>query len=239
MPAHGLEAGRRIVGEPAFHLAVDGDGVVVIKRDETAELPGSGQGAGFLRHAFHEAAVAEEHPGIVIHDGEALAVELVGHHALGKGHAHGRGDALTEGTRGHFHAGSHAEFGMTGSLRAELAEIADIVHGKVVSGKMQQSIEQHGGMAVGKHEAVAIGPCGIGRIMLQKTAPEGFGHVGHAEGRAGMTGLRFLDGVDGKGAYGIGKFCTSRHKGCLLGGIAGKNQRAAAVKAARRSPKGG
>ena len=36
MPAIGLEALRRVVAEPADHLAVDGDAVVVVHRNELA-----------------------------------------------------------------------------------------------------------------------------------------------------------------------------------------------------------
>ena len=37
VPAVGLEALRRVVGEPALHVAVDRDAVVVVESDELAE----------------------------------------------------------------------------------------------------------------------------------------------------------------------------------------------------------
>ena len=43
MPAVGFEALRRIVGKPARNLAVDGNAVVVVKRDQLAEAPGARQ----------------------------------------------------------------------------------------------------------------------------------------------------------------------------------------------------
>ena len=73
VPAVGLEALRRVVGEPAVHFAVDGNAVVVVERDQLAELERAGERAGLVRNAFHQAAVAEEHPGVMIDDVEARA----------------------------------------------------------------------------------------------------------------------------------------------------------------------
>ena len=68
LPAVGLEALRRVVREPARDLAVDRDAVVVVEADELAEAPGPGERAGLVRDALHQAAVAEEHPGVVVDD---------------------------------------------------------------------------------------------------------------------------------------------------------------------------
>src|SRR5690606_35793719 len=68
LPAVGLEALRGVVGEPAFHLAVDGDAVVVVEGDQLAQAQGAGQRADFMADAFHHAAVAQEHVGVVVDD---------------------------------------------------------------------------------------------------------------------------------------------------------------------------
>ncbi len=68
VPAVGLEARGRVVRAPALHVAVDGDAVVVEDRDEPAELERARERGGLVRDAFHQAAVAEEHPGAVVHD---------------------------------------------------------------------------------------------------------------------------------------------------------------------------
>jgi hypothetical protein len=41
------------------------------KRDQLVQLPGAGQGAGLVADAFHHAAVAHEHIGVVVDDGVA------------------------------------------------------------------------------------------------------------------------------------------------------------------------
>jgi hypothetical protein len=105
VPAVGFEALGGVVGEPAFGVAVDGDAVVVPEGDQLTQLPGAGQGAGLVGDAFHHAAVAQEHIGVVVDDVEAGLVELVGHQLLGQGHAHGVGDALPQGAGGGLHAG--------------------------------------------------------------------------------------------------------------------------------------
>ena len=215
LPAVGLVAGGHVFGEPAVDLAVDGDAVGVVQGDELAQAPHAGQGAGFVGHAFHEAAVTEEHVSVVVDDRVFGGVEAGGQHLFGQGHAHGGRDALTQGTGGHFHAGGHVAFGMAGGAGAQLAEVADVVHAQVVAGEVQHGIEQHGGVTVGQHEAVTIHPAGIGGIVFEAVAPEGFGHVGHAQGGAGMTGTGLLDGVDGKGADGVGTLSAGRHDAVL------------------------
>src|SRR5699024_7356458 len=85
MPAAGLETPGGVVGEPARDLAVDGNGVVVVDHFQVAELPGAGERNGFLRDAFHQAAVAAEHPGPVIDDAVVGFVEAFGEHFFGQG----------------------------------------------------------------------------------------------------------------------------------------------------------
>jgi len=51
VPAIGLETLGRVVDEPGRDLAVDGDAVVVVQRDQLVELPGAGQGAGLVADA--------------------------------------------------------------------------------------------------------------------------------------------------------------------------------------------
>src|SRR5690606_23252633 len=77
VPAVGLEARRRVVGEPALHVAIDADLVVVPERDQLVQAPGAGQRRGLVRDAFHQAAVAQEYPGAVVDDVVAVAVEAL------------------------------------------------------------------------------------------------------------------------------------------------------------------
>src|SRR5690606_26484353 len=84
VPAVGFETLRGVVGEPVLDVAVDGDAVVVPEGDQLAQAQGTGQGAGFVGDAFHHAAVAHEHVGVVIDDVVTGAVELAGQGALGQ-----------------------------------------------------------------------------------------------------------------------------------------------------------
>ena len=68
VPAVGLEALGRVVGEPALHVPVDGYAVVVVERDQLAQLERAGERAGLVRNAFHQAAVAEEHISMMVDD---------------------------------------------------------------------------------------------------------------------------------------------------------------------------
>jgi len=124
-------------------VAVDRDAVVVPESGQLAELPGAGQRAGFVADAFHQAAVADEYPGAVIHDGVTIAVEFFGEQLFSERHAHGIGDALTQRARGRFHADGMADFRVARRLGMQLAEGFQVVDRHVIAGQVQQTVVQH------------------------------------------------------------------------------------------------
>jgi hypothetical protein len=88
--------------------------------------------------------------------------------ALGDRHADGIGNALAERAGGGLDAGGMTVFRMAGGLRAELAELLQVVDGHVrVAGQIQQRIEQHRAMAGRQHEAVAVRPV---RLLRRRTS---------------------------------------------------------------------
>jgi hypothetical protein len=205
VPAAGLEARDLIVGNGKIRRPVDRDRIVVEQHDQLGEAQMARQRDRLVADAFHQAAVAGDHVGVVVDHGVAVAC---GHHALGKRHAHGIGQTLAERAGRRLDAGRVAELGMAGGLRTQLAEALDLAHRHVgVAGQMQQRIEQHRAVAGGQHEAVAVGPVGGRRIELQVLAPQHRGHVGHAHRHARMAGFRLLDRVHRKRPDGV---CQTR-----------------------------
>ncbi len=115
-PTVGLEAFGRVVGEPAMHLAIDGNAVVVVNRNEFSELERAGKRGGFVRDALHQAAVAQEHVGVMIDDGEVRLVEARRQHLFRQRHADGVRQPLSERAGGGFDAGKFAMFRMSRRL---------------------------------------------------------------------------------------------------------------------------
>ena len=212
VPAVGLEALGGIVGKPALGLAVDGDAVVVVEDHQLAELLGAGQRADLVGDAFHQAAVTHEAVGVMVDHGVAGAVELSRQGLLGERHAHRVGQALAQRASGGLDARRVAELRVAGGLGVELAEVLQLFQVQVVTGEVQQRVEQHGAVAVGQHEAVAVGPLRVGRVVLENIVPQHFGNIGHAHGRAGVAGLGLLYGIHGQGTNGIGQFETGWHE---------------------------
>ncbi len=58
-------------------------------------------------------------------------------------------------------------------------------------------------MAGGEHEAVTVGPLGVGRVEAQVAREQRVRHGGGAHGHARVAGLGFLHAVDGKKADGF------------------------------------
>src|SRR5690606_39434449 len=64
--------------EPALHFAVDRNTVVVVKRNQFAELEGAGERTRFVRDTLHQAAIAEKCVAVMVDDSVAVTVELRG-----------------------------------------------------------------------------------------------------------------------------------------------------------------
>ena len=143
MPAVSLEAPRRVVGEPALDSAVDGNAVVVVDHDQLAELLHAGERGRFMRNAFHQAAVAEEHVGVMIDNRMARPIERRRERAFREGHTDPVGKALAERSGGGLDAQVHVALRMSGRLGAELAELLQLVHRQRISREVQHRIQQH------------------------------------------------------------------------------------------------
>ena len=122
---------------------------------------------------------------------------------FGHGHAHAHRKALAQRAGGHFDAGREAVLGMPGRLAAPLPEVLDLVQREIVTGEMQQRIQQHGAVPARQDEAIAIGPAGIARVVAQELGPQHVGHRRGAHRQTGMAGVGFLHAVDGQEANGI------------------------------------
>ncbi|CAI1167777.1 Uncharacterised protein [Serratia liquefaciens] len=211
VPAVGFKALGGVVGEPAFHVTVDGDAVVIVERGQFAELEGTGQGTDFVRDAFHHAAVAHKGVGVVVDHVMARAVELRGQGAFGNGEADGVGDALAQWAGGGFHAWGVAVFRVARGFGVQLAEVFQLAHRQVVAGEVQQAVNQHGAMAVREDEAVTVSPVRVGRVVVQVVTPQDFGDVRHAHRCTRVAGICFLYGVHAECADGVGKLFTRGH----------------------------
>ncbi len=193
VPARGLEAGGLVVGDRQGRRPVDRDAIVVEEDDELAEAQMACERDRFLADAFHEAAVASDHVGVVVDD---VVAEPGIEQALRQRHADRGGDALAERAGGRLDAGGVAELGMAGGLGAELAEaleVADLDAG--IAGEVKQRIEQHRSVPGREHEAVAVGPLGIGGVEAERLAEQDGGDIGHAHRHSRVAGLGSLHGV--------------------------------------------
>ena len=216
VPAIALEALAHVVHVPGLHGAVDADAVVVVQRDQLVQLPCAGQRAGLVADAFHQAAVTQEDVGAVVDHGVAGAVELVRQQLFGQRHAHRVGQALAERAGGGLDARGHVDLGVARGLAVQLAEVAQLAHRQLVAAQVQQCVEQHRGVAVAEHEAVAVGPVRVRRVVPQVPAPQRHRHLGHAHRCAGVAGIGRLHGVHRERADGVG-----HHVGIGVGGGCG------------------
>ena len=212
--------------------------VVVVERDELAQAERAGERTRFVRDTLHQAAVTQEYVRVMIDDRMARLIEFAREQRFGERHADRVGEPLTERARRRFDAGRDADLRMSGRLRMQLAEVAELADRQVVAGQMQQRVLQHRAVAVRKYETIAIRPMRIGGVVAQVPVPQRDRDLGHAHRHARMSRLGRLDCVHRQSAYRICKFNVGGAcgRGCGHGSIGGTTRRKMDAARGRRAP---
>ena len=159
-----------------------------------------GQGGRFGGHPLHHVTIAADNVGAVIHDGMPRPIENGGQVPFSHGHAHGVGKALPQRPGGGLHTGRVAIFGVAGSLAAPLAKIADLFQAEIVTGQVQQAVEQHGGVTGGEDESVAIRPVRVFGVVLHHLCPQHITGRSQTHGCSRVAGIGLLHRIHGQGA---------------------------------------
>src|SRR3970282_1224110 len=118
---------------------------------------------------------------------------------LGDSHADPGGETLTEGPGGHLDAQPVVDLGMPGCVTPPLSEGAEVIETEREPAQVEQRVEQHRPMAIGKDESIPIRPLGCGWVYLEEPTPQSHRDVGHAHRHSGVTAVRLLDCVPGAG----------------------------------------
>ena len=168
-----------------------------------AEIEASGKRCRLAGDALHHVAVAAHDPGAMVDQRQIGAVEAGRQHALGERHADGVGEALAERARRDLDARRLAALGMARRARAPLAELLEVLDREVVAGQMQRRVQHHRGMAGRQHEAVAIRPVRVRRVVPEVARVEAVHQRRQAHRRAGMARVGALHGVDRQEPRGI------------------------------------
>ena len=174
------------------------------------------KGARLVGDALFEASVAAQDVGIVVDDGEPVAVEGGGEVRLRDRHADCVGDALPEGAGRRLDAGRVPVFGVPGRLVAELAEVHQVFFGDVVAEEVEQGIIEHGAVSRGEHEPVPVLPLGVFGVEFEEVCKDGVPDGRAAEGQARVSRICLLNGLRGKHADGVYRLFTNVHKRSVL-----------------------
>ncbi len=134
--------------------------------------------------ALLEAAVAGDHVGVVVAD---LGGEVVPEPPLRDPHPDPVGETLAERTGGDLDPEGLMELGMARRPRAPLPEGAEVVEGEPVAGQVQHRVEQDRRVAVREHEAIAVGPERVGRIVPHDPREQHVGERGECHRGSGVA----------------------------------------------------
>ena len=101
------------------------------------------QGGGLRCHAFHQIAIADQAIGKVIDNLMSGPVITGGEKGFRHRHPHSIPKPLAERPGGHFDTGGEAAFRMSRGHAVPLAKLLDLVERKIITGEVQQTIQQH------------------------------------------------------------------------------------------------
>ncbi|GBD29531.1 hypothetical protein HRbin32_00621 [bacterium HR32] len=172
VPAQGLEPAPDVLGEREGGTPREAGAVRVVQADELAQAQVPGQGRRLVGHALHEVAVGGHHVRPVVHDLVPGSVEGGRQVALRHGHAHRVREPLPQWPRGALHPGGEAKLRVAGGPAAPLSELLEVVQREIVPAQVQQRVQQHGRVARGQHEPVAVGPQRVTRVVAQEAGPQ-------------------------------------------------------------------
>ena len=216
VPAGAGEAHHVVLADRLGRRAVVGHPVGVVEEDQLAEPQVPGEGDDLVADPLHQAAVADQRVGVVVDD---VVAELGVEHRLGDRHPGGVGDPLSERAGGHLDAVRRFELGVPRSVRAQLAEGADLLdRERPVAGEVQQRVDQRRAVPVGLDEAVAVRPLRERRVELQVAVEQRRADVGGPQRGPGVAVAGARDGVHGEEADRVGHLLRSDgHGGVSFG----------------------
>jgi hypothetical protein len=202
----GLVAEPDVLAEREARGALDRDAVVVVDQAELVQAEEARDRARLTRDALHDVAVGADRVGAVVHQRAAVAVVAHGQHGLRERHADGVSDALPERAGRDLDARDRVlalELGVPGRPGAPLPELLQVVEREVVAGEVQRRVLEDARVAGREHEAVAVGPVRIGRVVSHALAVEDIGDGRERHGGSRVAGVGLLDRVHGEAADGV------------------------------------
>ena len=163
----------------------------------------AGQRCGLRRDPLHEVAVTDDRVREMIDDVEAGAVVTGSQARLRDRHAHAVAESLPQRSGRDLDAGRETALRVPGRDAAPLAELLDLLERNVVTGHMEQAVEQHRSVSCREDKAIAVDPAGVGGIVLEEMRPQDVRHRRGAHRQARMAAVGLLHRVDRKEAQRI------------------------------------
>mmetsp|Transcript_10547 Transcript_10547/g.20282 ORF Transcript_10547/g.20282 Transcript_10547/m.20282 type:complete len:535 (-) Transcript_10547:50-1654(-) len=204
-----------VLGLSVFGHLVKGDFVGVINDDQVVELFVSGKAGSFGRNTFLEATITGKSKDVVVEDLVIFRVVNGSGHLLGSSETDGVRDTLSKRARGGFDSGrvvlGGREFGVTGGHGVVLTEVLDLIHGKIISGKVEPGVKEHGTVSSRKDETIAVDPLGVLGIVLHLGAPQDGANLGATKGKTHVTRVSGGDRVHGQTTSLVGGGSESSH----------------------------
>ncbi len=164
-----------------------------------------------MGNTFHQAAITQECIGIVIDDLVVFAVKLRCQRFLSNRKTYRVSDALTQRASSGFNTRRIAIFRVTCSFRMQLTEIFDVIDRKIVTGQVEQAVNQHGAVTIRQDETVAIHPVRVGWIMYHEIIPQYFGDICHTHWRTRVARFSLLYSIHAQCTDCIRQFSTRGH----------------------------
>ena len=137
--------------------------------------------------SLHQAAIPHKRIGVMVDDRMAWTVELLSQERLSQRHANRVGESLTQRAGRGLDTGCDADLRMARRLGVQLTKVAQLIDRQVITGQVQQRVNQHRAMTVGQHKTITVGPGRINGVVTKVTREQCLRHLCHAHGCTRMA----------------------------------------------------
>jgi hypothetical protein len=167
-----------------------------------------------MRDPFHEVAVAADEVRVVVDDAVSVAIERSREVRLRHRESDGVPNTLSEWSRRRLDTRCMAVLGMPRCFAAPLTELLEVVERELVAAEIERAIDEHRCVASREHEAIAVGPMRISRVVSHVPREQHVRKRRECHRRPRVARVRFLDAVHGERADGIDAQLVERRGRC-------------------------
>mmetsp|Transcript_13306 Transcript_13306/g.24968 ORF Transcript_13306/g.24968 Transcript_13306/m.24968 type:complete len:266 (-) Transcript_13306:155-952(-) len=213
LPTIGLITLKDILRLSVFGHLIKSYLVGIIQHNKVIKLLMSSKSSCLSRNSLLETSISSKSKNVVIKDLVLSSVIPSLSHLLRSSESNSIGNSLSKRSSGTFNSRGVVfrvgEFGVAGGHGVVLTEFLELIHGKIVSGKVEPRVDEHGSVSGRKDEAITVHPLGVLGVVLHLSTIKSSSNLSSSKGKTHVTRVSSSNGVHGKTTSLVSSLCKS------------------------------